>query len=61
MDTCDVTRVTMGIHPQQFCFPLAKGEFFQTPEAVMVYSANGMNHMSQTFHTLYRTRLASGY
>ena len=61
MDTCDVTRVTMGIHPQQFCFPLAKGEFFQTPEAVMVYSANGMNHMSQTFHTLYRTRLARGY
>lgn len=61
VDTCDVTRVTMGIHPQQFCFPLAKGEFFQTPEAVMVYSANGMNHMSQTFHTLYRTRLARGY
>ena len=27
----------------------------------MVYSANGMNHMSQTFHTLYRTRLARGY
>ena len=33
---------------------------FQTPEMVMVYSEHGMNEMSQTYHELYRTRLARG-
>ena len=36
-------------------------EVFQTPEAVLVYSDHGINKMSQTFHELYRTRLARGY
>lgn len=27
----------------------------------MVYSSEGLNKMSQTYHTLYRTRLARGY
>ena len=27
----------------------------------MVYSSSGLNHMSQTFHRLYRERLARGY
>ncbi len=39
---------------------MAKGESFQTPEMVMVYSDRGMNQMSRTFHDLYRTRLARG-
>lgn len=39
---------------------LKKGESFQTPEMVLVHSVNGMNGMSQTLHTLYRTRLARG-
>ncbi|HLQ70953.1 MAG TPA: alpha-galactosidase, partial [Bacillota bacterium] len=30
-------------------------------EVVMVYSNQGLNGMSQTFHQLYRTRLARGY
>ena len=34
---------------------------FQTPEAVLVYSDKGLNGMSQTFHELYRTRLARGH
>src|SRR5699024_4199187 len=32
----------------------------QTPEVVMAYSDEGLNGMSQTYHTLYRTRLAKG-
>ncbi|MBO5484715.1 MAG: alpha-galactosidase [Lachnospiraceae bacterium] len=60
VDTYDVTRVTLGIHPENFSWPLAKGESFETPEAVMVYSNNGLNGMSQIFHKLYQKRLARG-
>ena len=60
VDTYDVTRVVMGIHTNEFRWELKKGESFQTPEMVMVYSEEGSNKMSQTFHKLYRTRLARG-
>lgn len=61
VDTYDVTRVTMGINPFQFKWKLNSNEYFQTPECVMVYSNNGLNEMSQTFHQLYRSRLVRGY
>ncbi len=61
VDTYDVTRITLGIHPQGFDWKLEAGESFQTPEAVMAYSENGLNGMSQTFHRLYQKRLARGY
>ena len=48
----------MGLHPNRFNWVLSQGEVFQTPEVVMVYSENGLNGMSQTYHELYRTRLA---
>ena len=51
----------IGINPRGFCWNLTPGEAFQTPEAVVVYSAQGLNGMSQNFHELYRTRLARGY
>lgn len=60
-DTFGVSRVMMGIHPNEFAWTLRKEESFQTPEAVLVYSDKGLNKMSQTFHELYRTRLARGY
>ena len=60
VDNYDVTRVLMGIHPSGFRWELSGGEEFQTPEMVMVYTDKGMNHMSQTYHKLYRTRLARG-
>lgn len=60
VDTYHVTRVTMGIHPHTFSWPLGQGESFQTPEVVMVYSHDGLNHMSQTYHQLYQKRLARG-
>ncbi len=61
VDTFKVTRMMMGINPFGFSWCLKPWEEFQTPEAVMVYSAEGMNAMSQAFHRLYRTRLARGY
>ncbi|HFD1635914.1 TPA: alpha-galactosidase [Enterococcus faecium] len=60
VDTYDVSRVTLGINPENFRWKLAPGESFETPEAVMVYSDQGLNKMSGTFHQLYRERLARG-
>lgn len=60
VDTYNVSRVTMGIHPHTFSWPLNQGESFQTPEVVMVYSDHGLNQMSQTYHELYQKRLARG-
>lgn len=61
VDTHDVTRVLMGINPSWFDWKLEEGESFQTPEAVMAYSSEGLNGMSRIFHRLYRKRLARGY
>lgn len=61
VDNHDTLRVLLGIHPQGFDWKLEPGESFQTPEAVMVYSAGGLNAMSQSFHRLYQRRLARGY
>lgn len=60
VDTYDVSRVTMGIHPHCFQWTLHPGDSFQTPEVVMVYSNQGLNAMSQTYHKLYQKRLARG-
>lgn len=60
VDTNDMTRISVGIHPDTFCWELLPGESFQSPEAVLVYSDSGLNGMSQTFHKLYRTRLVRG-
>ena len=61
VDTHTNTRVLVGINPMGFDWKLDVNESFQTPEAVMVYSEQGMNGMSQTFHKLYQKRLARGY
>ena len=61
VDTHDVTRVLIGINPFCFDWKLAAGGSFQTPEAVIVYTADGLNDLSQTYHKLYQKRLARGY
>ena len=60
VDTWDTTRITLGINPFGFDWKLEPGQGFQTPEAVAVYSHQGMGAMSRPFHTLYRSRLARG-
>ena len=42
----DTVRVGMGIHPENFCWKLEKGESFQTPEVVLVYSDTGYDGMT---------------
>lgn len=53
-------RAYIGINPVNFQFVLENGESFQSPEAVLVYSANGLGGMSRIYHKLYRTRLCRG-
>ncbi|MFC0523622.1 alpha-galactosidase [Pontibacillus salicampi] len=60
VDHYDVARASIGINPFDFSWNIHPQESFQTPEAVMVYSDQGMNGMSQTYHELYRNRLAKG-
>jgi alpha-galactosidase len=60
VDATHQTRLLMGINDYNFGWNLAPGESFQTPEVVMVFSGTGLNGMSQTFHSLYRERLAHG-
>ena len=60
LENCAAPRVTAGINPFSFRYKLDKEESFSTPEAVLVFSQNGLGEMSQTYHKLYRTRLCRG-
>lgn len=55
------TRLSIGLHPDMCHWRLAPGESFQTPEALLVYSDQGLNGMSQAFHALIRQRVCRGY
>lgn len=57
VDQFDKLRAVMGINPYNFCWKLEKGETFQSPEIVMVYSDEGLGRMTRTFHNLYRRHL----
>lgn len=52
VDNFDITRVMMGIHPQGFSWVLKEGEVFYTPEALLVYSNEGLNGLSQEYHKI---------
>lgn len=54
------TRAAIGMHPDLFAWRLEPGESFQTPEAVLVFSAEGLGGMSRRYHSLYRQRLCRG-
>lgn len=50
----DTVRVGGGINDFDFSWKLEPGQTFATPEAVLVYSDEGLGKMSRTFHDLYR-------
>lgn len=60
VDTYNTSRVSMGINPNTFNWNLVPNKSFQTPEVVMVYSDQGLNYMSQSFHKLYNNCLVRG-
>lgn len=61
MDSDSGARVLLGINPEGFTWRLEPDESFVTPEAVMVYSNEGLGGMSRIFHKLYRNNLCRGY
>lgn len=56
----DICRTVIGISPEDFGWKLETGEKFVTPEAVLVYSGEGLGQMTRTFHNLYRRHLIRG-
>ncbi|MDE6363202.1 MAG: alpha-galactosidase [Lachnospiraceae bacterium] len=56
----DFVRMTMGIHPENFCWKLESGDSFQAPEVVMVYTDKGFDAMTATFHKFYKKHLIRG-
>lgn len=56
----DSVRMSMGIHPENFCWKLMPGEEFQAPEVVLVYSDEGLDGMTTSFHHLYKKHLIRG-
>ncbi len=57
LDQFACTRAQIGINPFDFAWRLAPGDAFQTPEAVLVYSADGLGGMSRALHRFYRRHL----
>jgi alpha-galactosidase len=51
-------RILLGLNPLHASWPLQPGETFTSPEAVAVYSSEGLGGMSRSFHDLYRNHLS---
>ena len=51
------THVNIGIDDFNFSWELTPNSSFQTPEVLMTYSAQGLNKMSQAFHSLIHDRV----
>lgn len=56
----DNTRISIGLNPDVCRWELERGASFDTPEALLVFSAEGLNGMSQRFHAIIRTRVCRG-
>ncbi len=54
------TRFVTGINPQSFLWQLEDGACFEAPEAVMAYSIDGFNGMSQCMHKFVREHIVRG-
>lgn len=54
------TRVVTGINPQSFTYVVEPGEALEAPEAVMAYSNEGFNGMSQCMHAFVRNHIVRG-
>jgi alpha-galactosidase len=51
-------RVLLGLNPLHSSIHVQPGETFTSPEAVAVYSSNGLGGMSRSFHDLYKNHLS---
>ena len=60
VDPFGTTRVRLGIEPDTFSWHLEPGDNFTTPEALVVYSNDGLGGLSDALHGVFRERLARG-
>ena len=56
----DNSRMSIGLNPEVCRWRLEPGARFDTPEALLVYSDNGLNGMSRRFHEVIRRRVVRG-
>ena len=60
VDMYENARAQIGINPFDFTWILEEGEAFTAPEAVLVYSNEGLTGMSHIYNCLYGKRLCRG-
>jgi alpha-galactosidase len=60
VDQINSTRVTMGIHDDQFEWHLMPGKVFETPEVIMAYSGEGLTELSHIYHKFIRRNICRG-
>lgn len=54
VDQYQQTRVKIGLEPNTFSWNLEPGQSLQSPEAVLTWSTDGFNGLSQNFHNFAR-------
>jgi alpha-galactosidase len=54
-------RVLLGLNSLHASIPVTPGNSFQSPEAVAVYSTQGLGGMSRSFHGLYQNHLSRSH
>ena len=59
-DQYDQTRVIMGLHDEQFHYPLAKDESLIVPETILCYTDNGFSALSAKYHRCIREHICRG-
>ncbi len=60
---CDynkTTRFILGINPTDFSWKLESGKFFDSPEAIMVFTPDGLGEMSRIFHRFCNNHIIRG-
>ena len=57
VDQAGSTRLVSGIHPDGFSWMLAPEEAFETPEAILSFSADGLNGLSRHYHDIIRKQI----
>lgn len=60
LDQQEQVRLVMGINSELFRWKLKPSEVFDTPEAIMSYSAKGMEKLSHNFHKVIREHVCRG-
>lgn len=57
VDTAGNTRVSVGLGEENFKYTLESNEIFESPEAVMLYSTEGIGDMSRKMHRFIRNAI----